>query len=230
MSPHFPADALVFLRALKRNNTREWFTQHKERYEASVKAPLIAVIDQLGRDFVTLAPELVATPKASLYRIHRDTRFSADKTPYKTHAAAVFPHHALPRHEGAALYLEVSPDGVLIGGGLYAPEPAQLLRLREHIAAHHRQLASIVAAPGFKRAVGSLEGASLTRVPRGFPADHPAAPFLKLKQFLVGRRDAADLASSARFYPTVLRTFREIVPLIRFLNTGLTARSADDRH
>jgi uncharacterized protein (TIGR02453 family) len=224
-APHFSADALAFLRALKRHNDREWFTRHKARFEASVKAPMVDIIEQLGREFVTLAPELVATPKASLYRIHRDTRFSHDKTPYKTHVAAVFPHHALPKHEGAALYLEVSTERVLIAGGLYAPQPPQLFQLREHIAAHHRQLASIVGSPGFRRAVGELGGESLTRVPRGFSADHPAADFLRRKQFLAGRVEPAALAASTTFYKTVVKTFAEILPLIRFLNAGLISRA-----
>lgn len=224
-APHFSADALAFLRALKRHNTREWFTRNKARFDASVRTPMIDVIEQLGRDFVTLAPELVATQKASLYRIYRDTRFSHDKTPYKTHVAAVFPHHALPKHEGAALYLEVSTERVLIGGGLYAPQPPQLFQLREHIAAHHRQLTSIVGSPGFRRVVGELGGESLTRVPRGFPADHPAADFLRRKQFLAGRTEPAHLATTSAFYKTVLKTFVEIVPLIRFLNAGLVSRA-----
>lgn len=226
-APHFSADAVAFLRALKRHNTREWFARNKARFDGSVRAPMIDVIEQLGRDFVTLAPELVATQKASLYRIHRDTRFSHDKTPYKTHVAAVFPHHALPKHEGAALYLEVSIERVLIGGGLYAPQPSQLFQLREHIAAHHRQLTSIVGSPGFRRKVGDLGGESLTRVPRGFPADHPAADFLRRKQFLAGRTEPVALATSAAFYKTVLKTFVEILPLIRFLNAGLISRAGD---
>lgn len=225
--PRFPTDAVAFLRALKRHNDREWFARHRERYEASVRIPMIEVIEQLGREFVTMAPEFVATPRASLYRIHRDTRFSPDKTPYKTHVAAIFPHHALPKHEGAGLYLEVSTDRVLVAGGLYAPQPAQLHQLREHIATHHRQLTSIVGSPQFRRAVGSLEGASLTRVPRGFAADHPAADFLRRKQFLAGRTEPVTLAASPRFYATVVRTFHAILPLVRFLNTGLGADPSD---
>lgn len=224
-APRFSADALVFLRALKRHNTREWFTRNKSRFDSSVKAPMLAVIEQLGRDFVTIAPELVATPKTSLYRIHRDTRFSADKTPYKTHVSAVFPHHALPKHEGAVLYLELSPERVLMAGGLYAPQPPQLFRLREFIAAHYRQLASIVDSPRFRRTVGELGGESLTRVPRGFAPDHPAAAFLRRKQFLAHRSEPATLATSPAFYKTVVGTFEELLPLIRFLNDGLTSRA-----
>ncbi|MFN8061945.1 MAG: DUF2461 domain-containing protein [Vicinamibacterales bacterium] len=225
--PYFPADALVFLRALKRHNDRDWFRERKARYEASLRGPMIEVIEQLGRDFRTLAPEIVATPKASLYRIYRDTRFSADKTPLKTHVAAHFPHHAFTRNEGAGLYLHVAPDEVLVAGGIYAPQPAELHRLREHIARHHRQLQSIVTSPRFRREVGALAGETLTRVPRGFAADHPAAELLKRKQFIGWREFPAVLATSATFYRTVLACFTATLPLVRFINDALLTRSDD---
>ena len=104
----FTPQTLAFLRALKRNNRREWFHQRKERYEEVVRAPMIALVERLALDFAEFAPDLVATPRASMYRIYRDTRFSADKTPLKTHVAAVFPHRLLPKHEGAGMYIEVA--------------------------------------------------------------------------------------------------------------------------
>src|SRR4051794_21189306 len=109
-TPRFPPETVRFLRALKRNNRREWFQTRKERFEAEVRAPMIDVIEQLALDFREFAPELVASPKSSLYRIYRDTRFSENKTPYKTHVAAVFPWRGLPKHEGAGLYFHVAPD------------------------------------------------------------------------------------------------------------------------
>src|SRR5207248_9284970 len=119
---------------------------------------MIAIIEQLARDFREFAPELVATPKASLYRIYRDTRFSENKTPYKTHVAAVFPPRGLPKHEGAGVYFHISPDELWVGGGMYSPQTPQLQAVREHIAANHSQLRSIVESSGFKRRIGTLEG------------------------------------------------------------------------
>src|SRR5262245_54624144 len=133
MAPRFPRETLTFLRALTRHNDREWFRARKDQYEQHVRAPMIAVIEQLARDFQRVAPQLVASPKTSLYRIYRDTRFSEDKTPLKTNVAAVFPWRGLPRHEGAGLYFEVSPGWVWAGGGMYAPQPPHLQRVREHI-------------------------------------------------------------------------------------------------
>ncbi len=99
----------------------------------------------------------------SLYRVYRDTRFSPNKAPLKTHVAAVFPCRGLKKHQGAGLYFEVSPGGVWVGGGLYAPDTSQLHAVREHIAANHRRLRAIVEAPGFRREVGRLEGERLQR-------------------------------------------------------------------
>src|SRR6202008_683557 len=88
----FPKEGLQFLRSLKRNNNREWFQEHKGIYEASVKQPIHDLIESMALDFQGFAPEMLASPRVSAFRIHRDTRFSKDKTPYKTHVAAVFPH------------------------------------------------------------------------------------------------------------------------------------------
>ena len=221
MPPRFSPKAIAFLRALKRNNDREWFRARKEQYELLLRAPMIAVIEQLAIDFREFAPDLVATPKASLYRIYRDTRFSENKAPLKTHIAAVFPWRGLPKHQSAGLYFEIAPQWVWIGGGMYAPDTSQLQAVREHIAANHKRLRTIVESPGFKRTIGRLEGDTLKRVPRGFAPDHPAADFLKHRQFMAGRELPASLASSPRFYSELLRTFRVVAPLAAFLNQGL---------
>jgi uncharacterized protein (TIGR02453 family) len=218
---HLPPDALAFLRALKRNNRREWFKPRKDRYDAVVRAPMIAIVERLAGDFRTFAPEFVASPKTSLYRIYRDTRFSENKTPYKTHAAAMFPPRSLPKHQGAGLYFHVSPEGVWAGGGMYAPDTSQLHAVREHIAANLPRLRRIIDAPAFKRDAGALEGEQLQRVPRGFSKDDPAAPYLRHRQFLVGREFKAEFATSPKFYDTILTVFRRIAPFCRFLNEPL---------
>jgi uncharacterized protein (TIGR02453 family) len=227
MTPRFTNDTIKFLKALERNNDREWFKARKDEYGRCVQGPMLAVIEQLARDFRQFAPELVASPKASLYRVYRDTRFSADKTPLKTHAAAVFPWRGLRRHEGAGLYFEIAPGWVWAGGGMYAPQPPQLVRVRTHIAETWPAVRTIVRRGSFTRHVGTLDGDRTVRVPRGFAADHPAAEFLKYRQFLAGREFPSALASSDEFYPTLLATFRAVAPLVRFLNRGVMA--ADGR-
>jgi len=223
--PKFGQDALKFLRALKRNNRREWFQPRREQYETAVRAPMLAVIERLADDLRPIAPEIVVDLKSSMYRIYRDTRFSEDKTPYKTHVAANFPWRGLPKHEGAGLYFHVSTEEVWIGGGMYAPQTSQLQSVREHILANSRRLRSIVESAAFRRTIGRLDGEQLQRVPRGFPRDHEAADFLRYRQFLAGREVPPSVATTARFYPTVLETFRVVVPLVRFLNEPLTQGS-----
>jgi uncharacterized protein (TIGR02453 family) len=218
---NFPAETLRFLRALKRNNRREWFNAHRDDYESYVRQPMTAIVERLAVDLRRFAPELVASPKMSIYRIYRDTRFSENKTPYKTHVAASFPTRGLAKHEGAGAYFHVSPDEVWIGGGMYMPQPAQLVAVREHIAGHVRQLRAIVESPRFKKQVGPLGGDKLKRVPRGYPADHPAAEYLKYRHFVAGAEFPPAFATGPAFYKTVLTVFRQITPLIRFLNTPL---------
>ena len=223
MPPRFTKDTLKFLRALKRNNDREWFRARREDYDRHVREPMIAVIEHLARDFQRVAPEIVASPKVSLYRIYRDTRFSEDKTPLKTHAAAVFPTRGLARHEGAGLYFEVAPQWVWIGGGMYAPPPPQLVRVREHIATTWPKVKRIATNKTFVEQVTKLDGERLRRVPRGFATDHPAAEYLKHRQFMAGRELPDEVAVDEAFYPTLLGTFKAILPLVRFLNEPLTA-------
>jgi uncharacterized protein (TIGR02453 family) len=218
----FSPDALKFLRALKRHNNREWFKARKAEYERLLREPMVDLIERLAVEFRAFAPDLVASPKASLYRIYRDTRFSENKAPLKTHVAAIFPHRLLPKHEGAGLYVHVSiDDGVWIGGGMYAPQTSQLQAVREHIAANHKHLRSIIESPAFRRTLGKLEGERLQRVPRGFPSDHEAADLLKMRQFLAGREFPSSFATSPRFYTATVETFRRVAPLITFLNEPL---------
>ena len=180
-----------------------------------------AIVEQLAVDLHHIAPDIVVDPKHALYRIYRDTRFSENKTPYKTHVAANFPSRGLPKHEGAGLYFHVSPDEVWVGGGMYAPQTSQLQAVREHIAANVKRLRAIVESPGFRRHIGELEGDRLQRVPRGFPQDHEGAEFLKYRQFLAGCELPSTAACSPQFYATLVTVFRHVAPLARFLNEPL---------
>jgi uncharacterized protein (TIGR02453 family) len=223
-SPRFSAESLSFLRALRRHNDREWFKARKAQYELLVRAPMIQVIERLAADFRSFAPDHLASPRTSLYRIYRDTRFSENKTPLKTHIAAAFPRRDLGRHAGASFYLEVDPRWVWIGGGLYAPDTSQLHAIREHIAANPRPLRAIVESPAFLRVVGPLGGDQLQRVPRGFPKDHEAAGYLKHRQFVAGREFPASFALSPQFYSGIVKVFKQMAPLASYLNEPLLTR------
>lgn len=223
MASPFTRKTLAFLRALKRHNDREWFRTRKPQYEQHVRGPMIELLGRLAEDLPAFAPELISDPRVSLYRIYRDTRFSEDKRPLKTHIGAHFPAKGFARNEGAGLYLEIAPSWVWIGGGLYMPSSADLRAIREHIAVHYRTLHRTVTTRAFRRAVGKMEGEELSRIPHGYIKDHPAAEYLRFKQFLAGREFQPEYAIRDRFYAEVLSIFRAVAPLVRFLNTPLIA-------
>jgi uncharacterized protein (TIGR02453 family) len=214
----FPRESLSFLRSLRRNNNREWFQDHKTIYETALKQPMCELVEAVGAAFETFAPEMVASPKASVSRIYRDTRFSKNKSPYKTHVAAVFPRKGLDKHRGAAFYLHISPEELLIGGGVYMPVPEDLHAIRSHIAENSRSFSAIVRATKFRKLFGTLGGEQLSRVPRGFSADHPAADYLRHKQYLAARSMKPEVATTSELYNVVIETFRGMLPLVRFLN------------
>jgi uncharacterized protein (TIGR02453 family) len=225
----FTRKTLAFLRALTRNNDREWFRARKAEYEQHVRSPMVALLERLARDLPAFAPDLVSDPRVSLFRIYRDTRFSSDKRPLKTNVAAHFPSRRFPKGEGAGLYMEVAPQWVWIGGGIYMPSSTELNAIRATIADDHRRFRRVVTAQTFRRAVGGLSGEQLTRVPRGYLKDHPAADYLRHKQFIGGREYPADFALSPRFYPQLLTVFRGIAPMVGFLNNAILTRSNDTR-
>jgi uncharacterized protein (TIGR02453 family) len=227
-TPAFTAKTLSFLRSLKRHNDREWFHARRGDYEQHVRGPMLAFVERLAVDFKTIAPHMVADPKISMFRPWRDIRFSENKAPLKTNIAAVFPDRRLGRMNGAGLYFEVAPTYVWIGGGVYAPDGPQLQAIREHIAEHHTDLDAIVRSRAFK-AIGGLSGERLSRVPRGFAKDHPAADYLQYKQLLGAREESAAFATRPDFYKQLLATFRAIVPLCMFVNEPLVGRSKVER-
>jgi uncharacterized protein (TIGR02453 family) len=225
--PGFPPETLKFLRQLKRNNNREWFLAHKEIYEQQVRAPMISLVSSLGGAMHAFAPELVVDPKRAIYRIYRDTRFSPDKTPYKTHTAAIFAARGMPKNRSAALYFHISPDELIMAGGVYMPDGDALRALRRHIAAHWEELLEITRKAAFKKLFGGLEGDRLVKVPRGFTPDHPAAEYLRFKQFYVAIEDVPRLAEGPKLFPRLITTFAAMMPLIRFLNRPLKTDGGD---
>lgn len=227
MPPSFSRETLAFLRALKRNNDREWFKARRDRYDMHVRAPMIALIERLAGDFPSFAPEIVASPRTSMYRIYRDTRFSDDKTPLKIQVSASFRWRGLARGEGAGLYLEVHPRWVWMGGGFWNPQAPQLLKIRDHISDTYPEIHRLAGNRRFTSLLGGLEGDRLSRVPRGFSKDDPAAEYLKYRQFLGGREFPPEFATSAAFYPALITTYKAMLPLVRFLNEPLTSPSAE---
>ncbi len=228
----FRPAALTFLRGLARSNTREWFERHRDEYETEIRGPLAALVEEVDARLGTIAPEIIGDPKRSLFRIHRDVRFSKDKSPYKTSAACWFYHRdggrgvgADTAHGGAGFYFHFEPGRYILGGGIWMPPRPTLARIREQIDASHAALREILKAPALKR-FGGLHGeAVLTRPPRGYATDHPAQDLLRYQSFTVGR----DLSERELFGPRLpdllAREYARIVPLVRWLNGALGLRT-----
>ncbi len=232
----FRPAAFTFLRGLARNNRKEWFEAHRESYEADVREPMRALVDELDAVLGELAPEFRGDPRKSVFRIYRDVRFSPDKSPYKTHVACWLFHQdagsgvGQEAHGGAGFYAHVEPGACMVGGGLWMPPKPALDRIRDRLIEDVESFDGLLADKRFKRRFGSLsDEAVLTRVPRGYPPDHPAARWLRYKSFTVGRslRDA-DVAS--RRLIAALRTDIELMrPFVRWLNGAMGLREARTR-
>ena len=229
----FGKASLAFLRALERNNRRDWFEAHRGDYEEHVKEPLTALVLEMDRRFREFAPEIVGEPRRSMFRIHRDVRFSKDKSPYKTHASCWFFHGGgsskVGREAhggGAGYYFHLEPGASLLAGGIWMPPAPALKRFRAAIAADPRAFERFVLSPGFARRFGALgDDAVLKRTPRGYAEDHPAARWLKYQSFTVSRPLTDAQVTSSRLTSLLEADYRVMLPLVRWANGVLGLKS-----
>ena len=219
----FPVEGVEFMKRLKRNNNRPWFEKHKEEYESYIKLPMQSLIAALQPHFLRFAPEFDLNPKKSLFRIYRDIRFSNDKTPYKTHAAAHFVLRGKPKGvEGSGYYLHIEPGQVFLGGGIYMPDGDQLKNIRRSIDANADRFLSILRSKKFISTFKQLEGEKLKRIPKGYDADHPMAEWLKQKQFFVWVEWPEASCRREEFINKVAAVYEAATPLVRFLNEAMS--------
>jgi uncharacterized protein (TIGR02453 family) len=214
----FPRDALRFLSDLKANNDREWFQPRKEQYERLVRGPMLELVGLINQDLEKQGPAYVTDPAKAVYRIYRDTRFSPDKTPYKTHIGALLWHQKLGKGGGAAIYFHVSTEEVLIAGGLYQSPPEVLTPVRHYIAENHGRLTSILNRKAVREELGALHGDSLSRPPKGWQAEHPAIEYLKRKNLLLEVSLSPKVALKPEVFGEILRRVRAMLPFVEFLN------------
>lgn len=228
----FRPQATTFLRKLARNNRKEWFEEHREDYEREVKGPLAALVEEVDARLAVVAPEIVGDRKRSIFRIHRDVRFSKDKSPYKTHAACWFYHrdagHAVgseAAHGGAGFYFHMEPDRTICGGGIWMPPRPAVNRIRDAIAEDHEELERILTNSAFRKRFGEMDDeAMLSRMPRGFAPDHPAAKLLRYQSFTVGRSLTPSEIESHRLPDTLARDYSRMLPFVRWLNNAIGLR------
>lgn len=221
--PYFQPEALKFLRTLARHNDRAWFQPRKAEYEALLKEPMLAIVRKITDAMVDFAPNHVRPAEKSLFRIYRDTRFSNDKRPYKTHIAAWWSHQELEKTSGAGYYFSVSPKEVVIAAGAYMPEKEQLAAIRHWLLDHHVEFRKLLARPAVKKAYTEFEGNPLTRPPKGFPCEHPALDLVRCRQWGLAATLPADAALDAKIAATVVRYFKLAAPVVDALNTPIAA-------
>lgn len=209
--PYFSPELFNFLLELRYNNDRAWFQANKARYEQHVKGPFLRFIADLAPHLEALNPAYTANER-SLFRIHRDTRFSHDKSPYKTHAAAQFRHLLASSDVHApGFYLHLEPGQSGVGGGLWQPGPEDLARVRAAIARQDFRWIEV------KRAVPLSEEDKLKRPPKGFDPAHPLIEDLKLKSFIAWFPLSDEEVCSAAFMDRVLEALRRTDALVSYL-------------
>lgn len=226
--------ALTFLGRLARHNTREWFEAHRADYETSLLGPLRALVDEMDARLAGFAPEFVGDRRRSVFRIHRDVRFSSDKRPYKTNAACWLFHRDAGRTKGlhdsvaaAGFYYHLEPGACFVGGGLWMPPAPALRRVRESIvadAAGDDGFGAILRQRAFRREVGALDedpGTMLTRLPRGYLPDTPGARWLRYKSFTATVPLTDEQATAPDLADHFARCCRTLLPLTRWLNSAL---------
>lgn len=214
----FPLEGDRFLEALGRNNDRRWFNEHREEYERYILTPMRAFVLDAGARLQEKVPRLVADPRVggSLFRIARDTRFARDKRPFKTWSAARLWDGAGPGRElSPGFYIHVEAEGIYVGGGLYRFEDDALDRYREALN-DARALKALRAALGRMKDL-ELGPPDLQRLPRGFPADHPAGELARHKGIYAGRMLDRRRARSARCLDAAMEVYEQLLPLNRWL-------------
>jgi len=224
--PYFRPAALTFLRNLAKHNDREWFTPRKPQFEAELKEPMLAIVRKVTDAMMDFAPEHVRPAEKSLFRIYRDTRFSNNKLPYKTHVAAWWSHQGLEKTSGAGYYFHVSAKEVVIAAGAYMPEKDQLAAIRHWLLDNHAEFRKLLQKPAVRKAFTEFEGSALTRPPKGFPTDHPALDLIQCKQWGISATLPAKEAMDPKIAATVIRHFKLAAPIVDALNTPIAAALA----
>ncbi len=220
---YFNNDLFRFLAELAAHNNRDWFLAHKERYEESVRDPFLRFVTDLAPRLKKISPQFVADPRpvgGSMMRIYRDTRFSKDKSPYKTAVMAHFGHAHGGDGATPAFFLRLRPKESSVGAGIWQPEPAALKQIRDAIVDDEKQWQKIRSGRQLGRGC-AMAGESLKRPPAGFAADHPYIEDLKRKDFAVTTPLDDKRVASAAFMDDVTDAFAQAAPFLKFLTGAI---------
>ena len=222
MDPHFSDAALRFLRSLKRHNNRDWFNERKQVYETELKAPLLALIAALNDRMVDFAPAHIKPPAKIMLRIYRDTRFSPNKLPYKTHISAWWGVSGMHKTSGAGFYFDLSGTAITVAAGLFMPERDQLLAERRFLLDHGEAVRTELSRRRLTRlGLAVIPGQPLSRPPKGFLAEHPADDLIRCREWGVSAELPTEVALSAKLAGELDRRFRASAALVHLLNQPL---------
>ncbi|HEY0916193.1 MAG TPA: DUF2461 domain-containing protein [Solimonas sp.] len=229
---YFTPELFKFLKALKRNNSREWFHANKDRYEEQVRGPALRLIADMEGPLRSLSEQIVANPKpvgGSLFRIHRDTRFASDKTPYKTHVGITFYHAAtkamhrgdagnaaMGRLDAPVLYLHLEPGECFTGGGIWHPQPDSLKRIRNYLLNNPASWKQATRSAAFRKH-WELGGDSLSRPPKGYDPTHELIEDLKRKDFIASTPLSDEDILSPGLPQLLMKRYKDVVPLCDWL-------------
>jgi uncharacterized protein (TIGR02453 family) len=214
-------EALKFLRALKRNNDREWFVPRKATFDAELKEPMLAIIRSINGAMESFAPAYVRPAEKCIFRLYRDTRFSGDKSPYKTHVAAWWMPEGFKKTSGAGFYFEVNTKEVIVAAGAWMPDKEQLAAIRHWLLDHHGEFRKILQTAAIRKVFSEFEGNALTRAPQGFPKEHPALDLIRCRQWGVSTTLPTTTALEPDFSVMLARCFRVATPLVEALNAPI---------
>jgi uncharacterized protein (TIGR02453 family) len=222
MPSHFTPETMRFLRGLAKHNERTWFEARRATYERHLKEPLHALVEEINGALADFAPEHIRPPQKVAMRIYRDTRFSPNKRPYKTHLAAWWARQGLEKTDAAGFFLQIAPEGSLVAAGVYAPERDSLLLLRRWMADHHaryrERFHELMRPAKSGLAFEAISPNALTRNPKGFPPDHPAGELLRARNWGVLTHLPGEAALQPDFAKEIVKRFRVAAPLVSLLN------------
>ena len=221
---HFSPALFKFLKQLKKNNDREWFNANKQRYIEDVRDPMLRFIEDFQPRLRAISRHLVADPSTtggSMFRIHRDTRFSKDKTPYKTACTARFQHDAGKDVHTPGYYIHLGADGVYMGAGLWHPDTKTAGRVRDAIVARAADWKRAVGGKAFQDGTLKMEGETLKRPPRGYDADHPLIEDIKRKDFVCFAQLDEKMACAPGFIDTYTNLCKSSKGLVKFIVDAL---------
>lgn len=215
----FDPRLFAFLRELRRNNRREWFQDNKQRYEEIVRHPALLFISDFGVPLQSISRHFSADPRpvgGSLFRIHRDVRFSSDKSPYKTSVGIQFRHRQSRNVHSPGFYLHLEPDECFVGLGIWRPDAAALTKIRTYIAKRSEEWIRVIDEPGFSNRF-ELAGERLKRAPQGFDPDHPLIQDLRRKDFIATAPLSEGEVTAAGFLDIYTERCREGKAFVRLL-------------